>query len=154
MSKISVKLDVEFETDKFLITNKESFETEFISGVLAENYYSKVNMEKISVYMETIDPDDINAGVSFEFPLSSVKPKSIFTIEPKDDFSGLKVKIKGELVLKLRSGVEEYLKSTQKLKIKGVAYLGGEYRGFMSYLQGQDEKNKSTWFEVDNYIIG
>jgi hypothetical protein len=153
MSKISVTLDVEFETNKFLITNKESFETEFISGVLAKNYYSKVNMEKLSLYMETVDPDDINAGVSFEFPLSSVKPKSIFTIVPKDDFSGLKVKIQGELVLKLRAGVKEYFKPTQKLKIKGVAYLGGEYRGFMSYLLGQNDQNRSTWIEVEKYII-
>ena len=153
MPKMTLELDFVGKTEKFLITNKESFETEIICGDLAKKYYSKVDPAKLSLFMRTYDPNDEYSGISFEFPIKAAKKNSIFSIEPSDDYSGLKVTVKGTLELALRAGVKESITPSQKLKVQGIAYIGGSYKGFMSYLAGQSDENIGDWLEVVNYKV-
>jgi hypothetical protein len=153
MAKLMVDLDESMETSGFLTTNKETFEEETLTPANAKSYYAKVDPAKLTLYVVAMNPDDENDGVSFEFPLSSAAKGTTFDISPKADFSGVDVRVAGKLAVPLRAGVKEYLKPEWKLRVKGIAYLGGSYRGFMSYLKGQDESNHATWLEVKSYAV-
>ena len=40
-----------------------------------------------------------------------------------------------------------------KLKLAGVAYRGGAYRGFLSYVKEQNKENQKNWSEIKKYKI-
>lgn len=153
MPKLVVELNESMQTSGFLTTNKETFEEETLTPASAKVYYANVDPAKLTLFVVSMNPDDENDGVSFEFPVSSAAKGTTFDISPKEDFSGLDVRVAGKLAVPLRSGVKEYLKPDRKLHVKGVAYMGGSYRGFMSYLTGQDESNQKSWLEVKNYQV-
>jgi hypothetical protein len=153
MAKLLVTLNESLETSGFLTTSKKTFEPETLTPTRAKAYYSKIDPAKLSLYLVAKNPEDENDGIGFEFPLSSAAKGAKFDISPKADFSGLDVRVDGTLAVTLRPGVKEYLKPTWKLRVQGVAYLGGSYRGFLSYLKGQDESNEASWMEVKSYQV-
>jgi hypothetical protein len=152
MAKLSIVLNNTFETSGMEITNDDTSMTEHLTGRSAIDYFSKADAGKFSIFVMAFI-DGVDGAASFEFGPSSVKKGGEFSVAMKDDGSGLIVKAAGTFEVTLRAGVVPVLGTSPSLKIEGLAYLGGNYRGFMSRLSGQTEDNPGGWFVVNDFKI-
>ncbi|WP_155800001.1 hypothetical protein [Porphyrobacter sp. AAP82] len=146
MAKLSIELDEHFKTDGFWVT--EDFEDVFLKGEDAIKYLSDIDKGQMCLVIVTYKEDDPYDSVKFEFKQCDKKSKDNFYIDLIADGSGLSVSVQGSLSVKIRSGAEAYLNQKNKLKILGVEYLGGSYRGFSSYIQGYDKENPEHWRDI------
>lgn len=133
------------------VTNKESFESELLIGSSAIEYFNAAEKSNFSIFV--IGFSDGETVASFEFLPSSMKKGGEFTVSINQDGSGLLAKAKGDFELKLRSGVTPALGNSPILKVEGIAYMGGSYRGFMSRLIGQTEENNEEWMLINDFQI-
>jgi hypothetical protein len=150
MAKLTIELDTKFQTNGYEVT--EDFTTIAIDGEAVKKKFNPVSLQDISIFLLAEDPGEEFGGISFELPILG-HPKGEVLIEDKKDNSGLIVTMKGKFQLKLRAGVKESIKSDWNLRMAGVAYRGGSYSGFMSYIEGQTKGQEKAWRKIDKYSI-
>jgi hypothetical protein len=151
MAKLSIEIDENFQTDGFCIT--KNFEDVFLKGSDAIKYLNNIDNTQMCLVVVAYDKDNPYSLVKFDFKISEKKSKDKFEIEVNPDGSGLSVIIQGSFSVKLRSGAESVFTDKNKLKILGIEYLGGSYRGFSSYISGYDKENAEHWRDVNQFKI-
>ena len=133
------------------VTNQESFKSELLTGSSAIEYFNAADKSQVSIFVIGFAAGE--PAVSFEFLPSSLKKGGEFTVSIKTDGSGLLARARGDFELKLRSGVVPVLGDSPIVKVEGIAYMGGRYRGFMSRLTGQTWENTKDWIAIKDYKI-
>lgn len=151
MAKLSIELDEHFKTDGFWVT--EDFEDVLLEGEGALKYINDIDKGQMCLVIVTYNEDDPYDSIKFEFKQCDKKSKDNFNIDIIPDGAGLSVSVKGTFSVKLRSGAESYINQKNKLKILGIEYLGGSYRGFSSYIQGYDKENSEHWRDVGQFNV-
>ena len=64
------------------------------------------------------------------------------------------MQVRGALAVSLRAGVTGIINERTKLKLGGICYLGGAYRGFLSYAEGNDPEHPiGTWKDLGGFLI-
>lgn len=139
-----------FKTQGFQIT--EDFEEIKANMQIVKNKFPELEVADISIFLLLMAPGEDFGGISFEVPIVGHKKASI---EIKEDFDqvGFQVELRGEFKVKIRDGVKNAVEKGSKLKLAGVAYRGGAYRGFLSYVKEQNKENQKNWSEIKKYKI-
>ena len=149
MAKLNVNVDVQFMTNALLVTDKESFEEVSLDAAKGKAFFSKVPTDELAFEVVSTNED---AEASFPFSLANGKKGAIFDIKLVDDGKCLEAKIVGDFSVDLRSGVAGMLKGVGDhldLRIRGVMWKGGAYKGFMASVAGGDFKQESDkWAET------
>ena len=151
MAKLSIEFDEKFTTDGFWVT--KDFEEVFLKGKDAIDYIESIDKSQTCLVIVTHNNEDPYNSIKFEFRQSDKKGKDTFDVDFHSDGSGLSVSISGSFSAKLRSGAESYFDGKNSLKILGIEYLGGSYRGFSSYIDGCDKENAGTWPSLTTFKV-
>ena len=152
MPKLSLDLDLEFQTTDLAVTIDHKSTT--LRGDDLTSFLADTDKTKWCLYTVLVDPEDEYSGVGIEFPIGSVKKGGIISIEELPAGAGLSVQVKGSLTVSLRAGVTGTINDRTKLKLGGICYLGGAYRGFMSYAKGNDPHDPiETWRDLGDFLI-
>lgn len=158
MAKLTITVDLEFQTNKLRITDKESFEEVELSGAKAAKFFQNIQSDELEFEVVSTNPD---GEASFPFKLDSGKSGAVFNSVLEKNGNSLEVVIKGQFGVDLKPGVAKALKAFGQdldLRIRGVMWKGGAYRGFMASVAGSDfdqesENWASTFPSVESFLI-
>ena len=146
MPKLIVNLKNQFATKAMLVHDEKTFEDTFITGAKAIKLFTSIPKEELQ--FEIVSTNE-NCGASFIFDAGTGKKGSIFEVLQNDKGTEMNVRIEGEFSVSLRSGVAGVIKGAGKdldLRIRGVAWKGGAYNGFMAFVKDSDhEQEKNNW---------
>ena len=120
-----------------------------VVAATAKAFFSKVPTDELTFDVVSTNED---AEASFPFSLANGKKGAIFDVKLVDDGKFLEAKIAGDFSVDLRSGVAGMLKGVGDqldLRIRGVMWRGGAYKGFMASVAGGDfEQESDKWAET------
>lgn len=148
MAHLNIKLDTIIETENLMVQS-----CKILKGSKAAEYFAKCSRDDLAMFVVAVNPADHKAEISFEFGAHSLKKGAILDLSWNESNTGLTAKIFGQFSVKLRAGVISSLPAGVLFKLQGICYKGGSYRGFMSYLAGQDENNIDSWYLIKEAVI-
>ena len=154
MAKLNVKVDVKFKTNALLITDKETFKEVSLDAAEGKTFFEKVPTDELTFEVVSTNED---TEASFPFALANGKKGAVFEVQLVDDGKCLEAKIAGDFSVDLRSGVAGMLKGVGDqldLRIRGVMWKRGAYKGFMASVAGGDfEQESDNWAETFPKVV-
>ena len=154
MAKIKITLDEKFLTKNIATTDIKSFEEVLLKGKEAIKFFTKVPNEELTFEVLSTNPD---CQASFPFSSASGHKDAIFDVSVANDGNSLSAFISGTFSLDLRAGVAKELKACGPdldLRIRGIMWKGGAYRGFMASVAGGDyDQESENWASTFPKIV-
>lgn len=146
MGTLQIELDISFDTKALLVTDKKTLQEIFLDARKASSLLKKIPTSELSFELVSTNKD---IQASFIFKPNNGKKGFSFEVAQKNGFPGLSAKIIGIFTVTLRAGVDKMLKREGKnldLRLRGIAWKGGAYNGFMAYVDGSDhEQSSKNW---------
>lgn len=153
MAKLNVKMDLQFKTNALLARDKESFREVTLDGAKAKELFEKIPKDELEFELVST-----NKGIELSYPFSHKNGKkgAIFDVLMSESGESLEVKISGDFALTLRGGGDKQkeLGDQLDLRVRGVMWKGGAYRGFMASVVGGDYSESSPeWPETFPKVV-
>jgi hypothetical protein len=155
MAKLIVDLNLNFKTDRSLIT--EDFSAKTIEGLEFGKRCEAMDRSKLGILIGATNEEH---QVDFLFYPKGASKLSRLSIAERVDMKGFNVSACGEFASPgLRAGVTKFLEpimDSLDLRIKGIVYDGGMYSGeygLTSWVEGGDyEETTDNWAKTFPFV--
>jgi hypothetical protein len=147
MAKLNVDMDIEFTTAALIVC--EDGRQKNLDSISGMELFISVPAEDLS--FEVVSTNE-GSEMMVEFSIKDGKKGSVLEIAPNGENLGLRVKICGQYARTLRRGADTRLKElgdSLDLRLRGVTWKGGYYRGFSAPVLGGDfDEESDGWQET------
>lgn len=146
MPKLVVHFSNTLGTGPLYSQNEKSYKNQ---GPDLLRIFSKTNPETLGVEVVMVNDDH---EITFVFDGKCGKKDAALKVSALPDGSGLEAEVSGTYEVKLRTGAAPILKEygdNLDLRIRAITSNGGEWSGFISYIQGISEPTARLKTYVD-----
>ncbi len=146
MAKLVVNFSNKLCTGPLYSQNEKSYKNE---GSELLSIFAKTDTETLGVEVVMVNEDQV---ITFVFDGKCAKKDSSLKVSPIPDGSGFEAEVSGTYEVKLRTGAAPILKEygdNLDLRIRAITSKGGEWSGFISYIEGISQPNAELRTYVD-----
>jgi hypothetical protein len=157
MPKLVIEIDHEFQAGPAVALDGKSGLSKALNAKKLKELLADADPADFSLCVAVIDPKEGYPVVDFEMTKGGLKKGGTFEFAIDEKTGICKVHAKGEIAsAALRAGVAPSIQKMGKkadLRLQAFNYKGGEWSGFKAPIQGQDEEDWKTWYQIKAWTL-